>query len=42
MDSDELFLLVGLVAVLPYIVVSTTDWLKPKLGARRFGAHAPL
>lgn len=42
MDSDELFLLEALMAVLPYVVVSTAAWLKPKVASRRFGANAPV
>ncbi|MGE5387184.1 MAG: hypothetical protein ACM3SV_14985 [Betaproteobacteria bacterium] len=42
MDSDELFLLEALVAVLPYVVIGTADWLNRKVSVRRCGADAPV
>lgn len=45
MDSDELFLLEALVAVLPYVVVKSGEWFGSKMNKfslRRFGANAPL
>lgn len=42
MDSDDLFLLEAIVAVLPYVVVSTAGWLNNRVSSRRFGADAPV
>lgn len=49
MDSDELFLLEALVAVLPYVVVKSGEWLEKRLGrlplrrgGANIGANAPL
>lgn len=42
MDSDELFLLEALVAVLPYVLVSTAGWVNHKVSARHHGANAPV
>ena len=42
MDSDELFLLEALVAVLPYVLVSTAGWVSNKVSLRHPGANAPV
>lgn len=42
MESDELFLLEALVAVLPYVVAGAAGWVSNRVGKRRYGADAPL
>jgi|GEM_PF-3638390 len=42
MESDELFLLEALVAILPYVVVSTAGWVNHRVAVRRNGADAPV
>lgn len=42
MDADELFLLEALVALLPYVIVSTANWVNHKVSTRYFGDNAPV